>query len=79
MKVGRRRRFGSTEELRWSVMYRDGLSTRAIAAREGVSNGAVRDALSRARVEMRAVGRPPHTCGRHSDARWSLKQWPEER
>jgi DNA-directed RNA polymerase specialized sigma24 family protein len=64
VKVGRRRRFGSTEELRWSVMYREGLSTRAIAAREGVSNGAVRDALSRARVEMRAVGRPARGASR---------------
>ncbi len=58
MRRGRRRTITDARALAWAALYRAGLSTRAIAAREAVSNGCVREYLARAGVRFRPQGRP---------------------
>jgi hypothetical protein len=41
MKSGRRRRITGVQVARWAALYGQGLTARAIAAREGVGFGAV--------------------------------------
>lgn len=57
MKGGRRRSITDAHVARWIVLYREGLSTRAIAAREGVGFGCVQEHLHRAGERLRPTGR----------------------
>lgn len=58
MKGGRPRVVTDAHVARWISLYREGLSTRAIAAREAVSYGCVIEYLHRAAVPLRPAGRP---------------------
>ena len=57
MKGGRRRSTTDADVARWTTLYRAGLSTREIAAREGVGFGCVQEHLHRAGVQLRPSGR----------------------